>query len=248
MTPTATQTATTLPTPRAGEGRLHSADNARYRYVPAGEFSMGSNDRNDNAQPVHTVDLDGYWIKETEVTNAEYLRCVQAGKCKDLSENPYLHDATYANYPVVEIEWEQAAAYADAIGGRLPTEAEWEKAARGPAAFVYPWGNTPPDNKHANFSGAGTQPAGAYPSGASPYGVLDMAGNVKEWVADWYALNYYKDSPLRNPTGPATGRERVLRGGFYGSNAAQIRSARRDKGLSSAFPTVGFRVVIEQPQ
>ena len=193
---------------------------------------MGSDNVNDKATPVHTVYLDAFWIKESEVTNAEYLRCVTAKNCDDLPGNDYLHQAEYAEYPVVLITWSQAAAYAAAIGGRLPTEAEWEKAARGTAAANYPWGNDSPDIAFVNQRAA-LMPVGSFPAGASPYGALDMAGNVTEWVADWYGSN---------------NKERVLRGGSYESNAAGLRSARRDKARPEwVFKTVGFRVVVDEP-
>lgn len=206
---------------------------------------MGSNERNDDDAPPHPVYLNGYWIKQTEVTNVEFARCVAAGKCKDL---PRIHNAELATHPVVGITWEQAAVYAAFVGGRLPTEAEWEKAALGESAARYPWGDALPNSSLANYNTSSTRPVGSFPAGASHYGVLDMAGNVKEWVADWYDKEYYSVSPSQNPTGPSEGKERSIRGGSYTSNAASLRSARRDSGFPhNAFEFVGFRVVLDKP-
>jgi formylglycine-generating enzyme required for sulfatase activity len=208
-------------------------------YVPAGEFTMGSKDGGSDAQPVHTVYLDAYWIDQTEVTNAMYAKCVAAGKCQPLSSNAshtrssYYNNTQYANYPVVYVDWNDAQTYCAWAGRRLPTEAEWEKAARGTDGRIYPWSGYSPTCSLANYwtmdgSCIGdTIKVGSYLAGASPYGALDMAGNVWEWAADWYAENYYASSPLSNPTGPASGQVRVLRGGSWGDSVDDIRSAFR---------------------
>jgi serine/threonine-protein kinase len=230
-TPTATQTLTPRPTatatPKAGATRVIGPDNAVMVYVPAGPFWMGSTDpqvddalalcskyRSDcdrelfsNEQPPHQVSLDAYWIDQTEVTNTQYTQCVNAGGCTPPSDsNSYTRDSYYDNpeydaYPVIFVSWDQANAYCEWAGKRLPTEAEWEKAARGTDRRTFSWGNAF-DGSKVNFCDlncslewtdldwddgyADTAPAGSYPSVASPYGVLDMAGNVWEWVADWY--------------------------------------------------------------
>ncbi|NLI41381.1 MAG: SUMF1/EgtB/PvdO family nonheme iron enzyme, partial [Caldisericales bacterium] len=167
-------------------------------YVPAGEFEMGDEDGALDEQPVHTVYLDEYWIDQTEVTNGQYERCVAADSCTvpkssySSTRDSYYGNRSYADYPVIYVDWNQADAYCKWAGGRLPTEAEWEKASRGTDGRDYPWGDSIDEN-HANYDGniGDTSEVGRYPKGASPYGALDMAGNVWEWVSDWYAEDYY---------------------------------------------------------
>jgi formylglycine-generating enzyme required for sulfatase activity len=175
-------------------------------YVPEGEFLMGSpsGQGNDDEHPQHTVYLDAFWIDQTEVTNAQYRKCLEAGVCR----KPVCWDNSDYNapdQPVVCVSWGDARTYCEWAGVRLPSEAEWEKAARGTDGRVYPWGNEAPICERANYAvcvGKAAS-AGSYPAGVSPYGALDMAGNVWEWVADWYAGNYYSRSPARNPQGGA---------------------------------------------
>jgi formylglycine-generating enzyme required for sulfatase activity len=222
-----------------------------YVYVPAGEFLMGSLDSvgDDNEHPQHTVYLDAFWIMQTEVTNAQYAKCVDAGACS-APDNSRWQDAAYADHPVTDVDWNQATEYAAWVGGRLPTEAEWEKAARGTDGRTYAWGEEQPDQSLANCCGFvnDTTPVGSYPAGASTYGALDMAGNVWEWTADWYDSGYYSRSPVQNPTGPSSGDYRVLRGGGYWGEAAVVRVANRVRFYPGFRNWAGgFRVVSSSP-
>jgi formylglycine-generating enzyme required for sulfatase activity len=218
---------------------VEAAPKADSVLVPAGEFLMGSTDADSSAdstaKPQHKVYLDAFKIDRTEVTNAMYGKCVQTGACQAPSSSgsrkhsSYYGNSQYANYPVIHVTWNDALAYCTWVGGRLPTEAEWEKAARGADGRIYPWGNEPPDKQRCNFHGdvGDTTPVGAYPAGASPYGALDMAGNVWEWVADRYQADYYAVAPARNPPGPAVGDSRVLRGGSWLHAQRLVRAAFR---------------------
>jgi serine/threonine-protein kinase len=204
--------------PAVLEAKTSSADGMRQVLVPASEFTMGSPLENPAAEqdekPAHAVFLDAYWIDQTEVTNGMYNKCVQAGRCRALQEEHrtfgslVLHDYL----PATGLVWQEATAYCQWAGRRLPTEAEWEKAARGTVGRIYPWGNEQPDSERLNQRVGFPVDVGRYPDGASPYGALDMAGNVMEWVSDWYAEDYFALSELKNPIGPAQGTLRVARG------------------------------------
>jgi formylglycine-generating enzyme required for sulfatase activity len=203
-------------------------------YVLEGEFLMGSKDDDPDAKadekPQHKVYLDAFWVYQTEVTNAMYAQCVADGACKppqnmgSETRHSYYDDDQYADYPVTFVDWNKANAYCVWAGGRLPSEAEWEKAARGTDGRTYPWGEKEPDCNLANYKGknnekdycvGNTQAVGSYPQGASVYGALDMAGNVAEWPADRYSSTYYNVSPSENPPGPDSGGHRVVRGGAW---------------------------------
>ena len=221
-------------------------------YVPAGDFLMGSpaGEGHDDEHPQHRVTLDAFWIDRTEVTNAQYEQCVQAGACR-ASGNTYDPDLVGANQPVAVVDWNQAQAYCQWAGARVLTEAEWEKAARGTDGRRYPWGNQEATCEYAwmdDGSGYGCGQGkpwlvvGSKPTGVSPYGALDMAGSAWEWVADWYAADYYSGSPGRNPPGPVSGQERVMRGGSWGTRLDYVRSAYRDRSdPTTTYNHVGFR-------
>lgn len=215
-------------TPTLGIGStLIGKDGMTLLYVPAGEFTMGSATGTGDERPVHTVYLDAFWIDQTEVTNAMYSECVSAGVCNNplkggsYTRNFYFRDSTFDNYPMIHVTWDDAQTYCSWVDRRLPTEAEWEKAASwdttNQTQYAYPWGNSSPNNILLNYGRkvGDTTEVGKYPDGASPYGALDMAGNVAEWVEDWYGDTYYANSPSSNPLGPAAGQYRVLRGGSY---------------------------------
>lgn len=214
--------------------------------VPAGGFVMGREGKPFQGAPPHTVYLESFWIDQVEVSNAMYARCVSDGVCPPptLRLNPYYGNWIYRNYPVVYVDWFQAQNYCEWAGRRLPTEAEWEKAARGTDERKFPWGNEEPNPRLANYveSLIGEPvPVYRYPLGASPYGALNMVGNVREWVSDWYDLDYYFESPPANPRGPETGLERSMRSGAYDADANEILTTSRYKhepgsaGLSRGF-------------
>jgi formylglycine-generating enzyme len=225
--------------PQAPPATIVGNDGAEMVLVPAGEFSMGSEEYDDE-RPRHQVYLDALYIDKYEVTNARFQRFVQATGYRTLSERAGNSDTWLAprgsgssvagleQHPVVHVSREDAKVYCTWAGKRLPTEAEWEKAARGTDGRRYPWGNQF-DSRQGNFAGEnnGTVPVGSYEGGKSPYGAYDMAGNVWEWVADWYDANYYRNSPTRNPQGPASGEQAVLRGGGWDGNALRVRAPNR---------------------
>jgi len=222
-------------------------------FVPGGTFQMGSEETDaaahDDEFPQHAVTLDSFWIDQTEVTNAQYERCVEDDVCWP-SGYAGVEDYRGSDYPVEAVTWHNGATYCEWAGARLPTEAEWEYAARGPEGHVYPWGDETPTRDLCNFDNneGGTVPPGSYPAGASWCGALDMAGNVYEWVADWYDEGYYAGSPSQNPTGPATGEFVVLRGGSWGTDQAAVRAADRSYHLppDHLYGGVGFRCVSRQ--
>jgi sulfatase modifying factor 1 len=252
-------------------------------HIPPGEFEIGSNDY-DNEKPPHTVYLDGYWMGKYEVTVRQFGLFVRdAGYVTQAEKNGGAYTWTGENWeqkegidwknpgfkqednhPVVCVSWNDAVEYCKWLSGKkgvnfkLPTEAQWEKAARGTDQRKYPWGNHDPyynDKWYANYAAHDswekrgedgfeyTSPVGSYLQGASPYGLLDMAGNVLEWCSDWYGSDCYKNSPQKNPPGPDSGAYRVLRGGGWGYYAVYLRcSVRYDGRPSDRYNFAGFRL------
>ena len=215
-------------------------------YIAEGEFRMGTvHNRKAPDSPEHVVYLDAFWMDKVEVTNAMYLKCLKDNGCTiPVSDNIYYDKWIYRDHPMVYVTWDQANAYCLWADRRLPTEAEWEKTARGTDGRMYPWGDEVPNPRLANFSDAMIEESVSsfrYPLGASPYGVLNMSGNVREWVADWFDPDYYSYSPYANPKGPATGTERSLRSASYNEDGREIiitnrlRHEPQSAGLSRGF-------------
>jgi formylglycine-generating enzyme required for sulfatase activity len=253
---------------------IRGRDGALMVKIPAGEFLMGTPDaeakktKRTSEAPQHRVRLDDYYIDVHEVSNAQYRAFC------DSTHRPYPKEPTFQgvknyllsfpDYPVVEVTWEDAEAYAAWCGKRLPTEAEWEKAARGTDARTYPWGEAAPDGSQCNYkdrnysvlsgvTGADTAhsdgyvypaPVASYPAGASPYGVRNLAGNVWEMVSDGYQADYYRSSPKQNPAGPVSKAARLVRGGAFTSPPGALRCASR-LGQTNLSPILdrGFRCV-----
>lgn len=227
---------------------------AAMRFVPAGNFIMGSDSGYDNEKPAHSVYVDDFYIDKYEVTNALYKACVDAGACQSpkqtnsFTRESYYGNSEYDDYPVLYVDWEDAASYCQWRGMSLPTEAQWEKAARGTDGRTYPWGNKI-DEGYANYKDdlGDTSAVGSYENGKSPYGVYDMAGNVWEWVADWYSDTYSLNTVLTNPTGPASGQFRVLRGGSWHDGDDIVRTTNRGWNQLEYFYNVdfGFRCAMD---
>jgi len=230
-----------------GDERASSVDGMLSVFIPSGSFQMGGLDADAtaNEKPARKVTISAFWMDKVEVTNGMYALCVQAGAC-DLPRNlssatrpSYFANADFNDYPVINVSWEDAKTYCTWAGRRLPTEAQWEYAARGSTDFRrYPWGDQSPTNNLANYDYGvrDTTRVGSYPSGASPFGILDMAGNVWEWVSDYYNDTYYETGASENPTGPATasvhGLRRAIRGGSWQDSFKDVRLSKRGFALA----------------
>ncbi|MDT8381108.1 MAG: formylglycine-generating enzyme family protein [Brevefilum sp.] len=255
--------------------QVNASDGMPMVFVPAGGFIMGSNEDEDpyfwGAEgPEHEVYVDAFWIYQTEVTNAMYQACVADQACPKPLRNEsrtvedYYINEKYADYPVIQVNWVDAAAYCVWAGGRLPIEAEWEKAARGTEGAMFPWGNGFLEAGYASFCGSRCPgyerehfddgyyeiaPVGEFPAGASPYGALDMAGNVWEWVFDYFNKEYYLASPDENPRGPLSGSRRVIKGGSWFNPVSGLRpAARTSMPPQDGLDTLGFRCVLDDGQ
>jgi formylglycine-generating enzyme required for sulfatase activity len=231
---------TETPSPTPIPERVSPKDGMPQEQIPAGTLHMGAFDVNAKVdeKPGHKVMMDSLWMDKLEVTNGMYALCIHAGACsKEHSifsqrRPDYFINPEYKDYPVVDVSWEEAMTYCTWTGRRLPSEAEWERAARGDDLRTYPWGYEPPSETYANFDNIvhDTSRVGSYSAGASPYGILDMAGNVWEWVDDLYDGDYYLTASTINPIGPAQipGKyNRVIRGGSYQDTFLDIRVSNR---------------------
>ena len=231
--------------------------------VPAGEFTMGQTEEGMDYSPARQVTLKEFLIDKTEVTVAQYKACVDCGACpiplregSHTGREPYYGNPEFENFPVIFISWLDAKAYCEAIGKRLPTEAQWEKAARGASANKYPWGAAKPTINNANYlyeeltmfeRRNDTVAVTDFEAGKSPFEALNMAGNVREWVEDSYDAAYYAGGPAADPPGPAATLLKVTRGGGFMTPPEQITTYFRTfETESSAFSTVGFRCAKDQ--
>jgi eukaryotic-like serine/threonine-protein kinase len=252
--------------------RVSSIDGMPQVYIPAGTFRMGGLDvrRAPNEIPEHDVTLDAFWMDQLEVTNAMYALCVSTWACtppqdfKSQRRPSYFNNPEFNDYPVIYVTWGQAKAYCEWAGRRLPTEAEWERAGRGDDFRTFPWGEDKADGLLANFNMlvGDTSRVGSYPAGASPFGVLDMAGNVAEWVNDFYRFDYSRSENTVNPMGPETSSSfhRVVRGGSLADAEINIRVSKRSSVLGSNLnapldsdaylgdfsPRIGFRCAADE--
>ena len=256
---TPTLVTVSLPAPVMEVGSTYTyMDGSVLVAVPEGEFTMGNGMED---APIRKVFLNEFWIHRNEVSNRAFALCVALGQCTapdpklnpyfDPKLNPSFFDPEHANDPVVGVNWDQATAYCKMIKGRLPTEAEWEKTARGPDANMYPWGKTPPSCTLANIGrcNPAVTKVNAYAEGKSFYDALNLAGNVYEWTADWYSPNYYSIAPTADPNGPETGSSRSVRSAGFRENSYLAESARRFRFKpTDKRDDLGFRCVIEDPQ
>ncbi len=252
----------------SGDTRVRLKDGTTMVFVPGGTFQMGS-DKNDaqadsDEFPQHEVTVDAFWMDRTEVTNVQFTAFLnergdraengakyiemEEGYCQIEREGDVYRSRPAANeYAVVMVSWYGADAYCEWAGGRLPTEAEWEYAARGPEGRLYPWGDDAPTCERASHAGCASAAkwVGRLPEGASWCGALDMAGNVWEWVADWYGE--YPTEGQVNPTGPASAELRVARGGGWHSSAQELSTThRQENGARSCVGCIGFRCAYDE--
>jgi formylglycine-generating enzyme required for sulfatase activity len=258
VTPTMTDTPGPTATLGMGSVLVSPTDGMGMVLVPGGAFPMGSPSGagREDERPQHNVYLATYWIDQTEVTNGMYQKCVSAGVCSEphlfssMTRDSYYGNPEFDNYPVINVDWFQAGDYCAWAGRSLPTEAQWEKAAKGTSSRLYPWeGNEIiPGNVQANYNNniGDTTEVGSFPRGASPYGALDMAGNVWEWTADFYDAGYYSKSPLDEPLGPSGGSSRVIRGGSWNDYGYYFRTTNRGSYYPTNYiSTLGFRCAVE---
>ncbi len=246
-------TSTELPL-NIGSTLTSPKDTMTLLYVPAGEFTMGNDNTEADESPSHRVHLDAFWIDQTEVTNKMYSLCVFANVCREPAtkvlpnKTVYFGNIAFNNYPVIYVDWDMASAYCSWVDRRLPTEAEWEKAARGEDGRLYPWGNDAPSRSLLNYDNKDGEPSSVmtYELGRSPYGAYDMSGNVWEWVNDRYSQTYYSVPEPSNPQGPVSGQFRVHRGGSFYEGESFIYSSKRDKGAPDFVSfNLGFRCAMD---